>query len=339
MFVAVTSSLLLLRELFTIRGAGTLIKRGSTIVVKYGLAEVDAERLSALLTSSFGRELEPAFFDRDMGRAYIEESYRGVALVRETPLGGYLCKLAVDREAQGEGLGRDLWQLVRRRLSDALLADAQRQPHPPVLLARVRRHGPDGEMAHLLEGARRRSAFRKPLRPPSSSRSISRRASERGRRSKCGAVGAKSPLLRGISCRLETRPFGAKFVAFFGRVETVPPSALLTSHAWFALLSGPPCAGCARKDEPAPPPAASNPSSSCHPNRRCRPSSGRTRRTGSEWKVAARCARPATRSRPRQATPRTPKPPSITSVRRAAARSKPTFNVGLRNFPTSRPTT
>jgi bifunctional N-acetylglutamate synthase/kinase len=112
MFVAVTSSLLLLRELFTIRGAGTLIKRGSSIVVKHALGEIDAERLSALLTSSFGRELEPAFFDREMERAYIEESYRGAALVRQTPLGGYLCKLAVDREAQGEGLGRDLWQLV-----------------------------------------------------------------------------------------------------------------------------------------------------------------------------------------------------------------------------------
>jgi len=112
MFVAVTSSLLLLRELFTIRGAGTLIKRGSSVVVKNGLAELDAERLSALLTSSFGRPLDPAFFERDIARAYIEESYRGVALVRETPLGGYLCKLAVDREAQGEGLGRDLWQLM-----------------------------------------------------------------------------------------------------------------------------------------------------------------------------------------------------------------------------------
>jgi acetylglutamate kinase len=112
MFVAVTSSLLLLRELFTIRGAGTLIKRGSSILVKHGLAEIDAERLSALLTSSFGRELEPTFFDHEIARAYVEEGYHGVALVRETPLGGYLCKLAVDREAQGEGLGRDLWQLV-----------------------------------------------------------------------------------------------------------------------------------------------------------------------------------------------------------------------------------
>jgi ribosomal protein S18 acetylase RimI-like enzyme len=112
MFVAVTSPLLLLRELFTIRGAGTLIKRGSPVLVKNGFAEVDQPRLAALLQSSFARDLLPGFFDRDIARIYVEENYRGAALVRETPLGAYLCKLAVEREAQGEGLGRDLWQLV-----------------------------------------------------------------------------------------------------------------------------------------------------------------------------------------------------------------------------------
>jgi len=112
MFVAVTSPLLLLRELFTIRGAGTLIKRGSPILVKNGFVDVDRGRLAKLLQSAFGRELAAGFFDGDVGRTYVEENYLGAALVRDTPLGAYLCKLAVEREAQGEGLGRDLWQLV-----------------------------------------------------------------------------------------------------------------------------------------------------------------------------------------------------------------------------------
>jgi acetylglutamate kinase len=112
MFVAVTSPLQLLPELFTIRGAGTLIKRGSPILAKNGFAEVDTARIAALLRSSFGREVLPGFFERDIARVFIEENYRGAALVQETPLGAYLCKLAVEREAQGEGLGRDLWQLV-----------------------------------------------------------------------------------------------------------------------------------------------------------------------------------------------------------------------------------
>jgi hypothetical protein len=114
MFIAVTSPLLLLRELFTVRGAGTLIKRGSTILRKGGFVEIDNARLAALLQSSFGRELAPGFFDREMAHVYLEESYRGAALVRQTSLGAYLCKFAVEREAQGEGLGRDIWQEVVR---------------------------------------------------------------------------------------------------------------------------------------------------------------------------------------------------------------------------------
>jgi GNAT superfamily N-acetyltransferase len=112
MFVAVTSPLQLLPELFTIRGAGTLIKRGSTLFRKDGFAGLDHERLKALLESSFGRTVAPRFFERDVSHVYLEESYRGAALVRATALGTYLCKFAVEREAQGEGLGRDLWQLV-----------------------------------------------------------------------------------------------------------------------------------------------------------------------------------------------------------------------------------
>jgi bifunctional N-acetylglutamate synthase/kinase len=112
MFIAVTSPLQLLRELFTVRGAGTLIKRGATILRKSGFADIDTSRLAALLQSSFGRELSPGFFEREMAQAYLEESYRGAALIRQTALGAYLCKFAVEREAQGEGLGRDIWQLV-----------------------------------------------------------------------------------------------------------------------------------------------------------------------------------------------------------------------------------
>jgi acetylglutamate synthase len=112
MLVAVTSPLQLLRELFTVKGAGTLIKRGSTVLRREGYADVDLDRLHALLTSGFGRSPIAGFFERPVARVYLEEAYRGVALVRETPLGAYLCKFAVERAAQGEGIGRDIWQLV-----------------------------------------------------------------------------------------------------------------------------------------------------------------------------------------------------------------------------------
>jgi hypothetical protein len=114
MLVAVTSPLQLLRELFTVKGAGTLIKRGSSILKKDDLADLDVPRLDALLTSAFGRRPIDGFFDRPFSCMFIEEGYRGMALLRETPLGAYLCKFAVERAAQGEGIGRDIWEVMTR---------------------------------------------------------------------------------------------------------------------------------------------------------------------------------------------------------------------------------
>jgi acetylglutamate kinase len=67
-------------------------------------------RLGALIASSFGRAPKGELFERPVSRIYLEEGYRGAALVIDTALGGYLTKFAVDREAQGEGMGRDLWE-------------------------------------------------------------------------------------------------------------------------------------------------------------------------------------------------------------------------------------
>jgi acetylglutamate kinase len=112
MTLSITSPFELLRELFTVRGAGTLLRRGAVIRRRGGLDEVDRGRLAGLLSSSFGRAPTDDFLSRPVSRIYLEEGYRGAALLIDTPLGGYLTKFAVDREAQGEGMGRDLWELV-----------------------------------------------------------------------------------------------------------------------------------------------------------------------------------------------------------------------------------
>lgn len=109
--VAITSPLNLFRELFTIKGAGTLMRRGA-VIERRRLGELDRERLRTLLARSFGRPPVDDFFGREIAWGYVEEGYRGAALVQETPLGAYLSKFAVDAEAQGEGIGRDLWQAL-----------------------------------------------------------------------------------------------------------------------------------------------------------------------------------------------------------------------------------
>jgi len=107
---AVTSPLNLFRELFTTKGAGTLLRRGAVLTRHDGFDAIDRARLRGLLESAFGRPPRDEFFERPISRAYVEENYRGAALLIDTPLGAYLTKFAVDREAQGEGMGRDLWE-------------------------------------------------------------------------------------------------------------------------------------------------------------------------------------------------------------------------------------
>jgi hypothetical protein len=114
MGVTVVNPLQFLRELFTVSGAGTLIRRGSRIDVREGLEAVDPARLRALFTSAFGRSIRDDFFTRPIARSFVEESYRGAAVVTGTPVAPYLTKFAVERQAQGEGLGSEIWSLVTR---------------------------------------------------------------------------------------------------------------------------------------------------------------------------------------------------------------------------------
>jgi hypothetical protein len=120
MSVAVVNPLQLLRELFTVSGAGTLIRKGSRIDTHAGWGNVDRARLKALLESAFGRPMIPGALDpggrleHEIERIYLEENYLGAALLAQTPVDLYLSKFAVDRPAQGEGIGTDLWSVLVR---------------------------------------------------------------------------------------------------------------------------------------------------------------------------------------------------------------------------------
>jgi GNAT superfamily N-acetyltransferase len=112
LIISVTAPLDLLRGLFTVRGAGTLLRKGVRVNAHSGYETVDVPRLRALLEHSFGRAPADGFFHRPISRAYLEEDYRGAVLLADSALGAYLTKFAVTREAQGEGIGHDLWQCV-----------------------------------------------------------------------------------------------------------------------------------------------------------------------------------------------------------------------------------
>ena len=112
--ISVASPLDLLAELFTVRGKGTVIRRGSTIRRVSSVGFLDMDRLRSLLDEAFGRPL--VRFDSlvQASDIYIEENYRGAALLESHPAGMYLSKFAVGTQARGEGLAQELWSHLRR---------------------------------------------------------------------------------------------------------------------------------------------------------------------------------------------------------------------------------
>lgn len=107
------------KELFTHRGSGTLVRRGERIRKVRGWGNLDRARLRTLIESSFGRKLADDYFERTKPlRVYCSEHYRAaIVLTREgegrerTLL--YMDKFAVSEDAQGDGLGRVIWQVMR----------------------------------------------------------------------------------------------------------------------------------------------------------------------------------------------------------------------------------
>lgn len=112
--VSITRPSQLARELFTHRGSGTLVRRGEKVLRFDGWTGVDRERLRALIESSFGRRLVPDYFERTQPyRLYVSENYRAAMVLTDEGGDIYLDKFAVLDEAQGEGLGRAVWQVMR----------------------------------------------------------------------------------------------------------------------------------------------------------------------------------------------------------------------------------
>ena len=122
--VSITKPSELAKELFTHKGSGTLVRRGERVLQATHWNELDLPRLRGLVESAFGRRLLPDYFERTrLHRAYVSENYRAAVILTSEDLGEgqgmpdggmtYLDKFAVLDDAQGEGLGRAVWQVMR----------------------------------------------------------------------------------------------------------------------------------------------------------------------------------------------------------------------------------
>lgn len=113
--VSITRPAELAKELFTHRGSGTLVRRGERVVSATDWEGLDLHRLQGLIESAFGRKLTPDFFAQTrLRKAYVSENYRAALILTEGHGGvPYLDKFAVLDDAQGEGLGRAVWHVMR----------------------------------------------------------------------------------------------------------------------------------------------------------------------------------------------------------------------------------
>ena len=112
--VSITKPAELAKELFTHKGSGTLVRRGERVLRVTAWSELDLDRLRGLIESSFGRTLVADYFERTrLFRAYVSENYRTALILTEEDGIAYLDKFAVLDDAQGEGLGRAVWQVMR----------------------------------------------------------------------------------------------------------------------------------------------------------------------------------------------------------------------------------
>lgn len=113
--VSITTPSALIKELFTHGGAGTLIRKGERIVKFTSKDELDATTVVNLVSSAFGRELKPDWWDRiELSAAYISDSNRAAALLTSPDDFIYLDKFAIDDSARGEGLARTVWDKMIR---------------------------------------------------------------------------------------------------------------------------------------------------------------------------------------------------------------------------------
>ncbi|WP_233843876.1 acetylglutamate kinase [Dyella sp. 2HG41-7] len=112
--VSITRPSELAKELFTHKGSGTLVRRGEKVFRFESWDGVDQARMRELIESSFGRKLVDDYFSRTMPyRIYVSENYRAAMILTQAEGMVYLDKFAVLDDAQGEGLGRAVWLVMR----------------------------------------------------------------------------------------------------------------------------------------------------------------------------------------------------------------------------------
>ncbi len=113
--VSITSVDNLVKELFTHRGAGTLINKGESINVSESIKSSEISKLKALIESAFDKKLEENYFEQQKFHKILISESGGAAAIVVSGFNGvpYLDKFAVTPEARGKGYAAALWRSLK----------------------------------------------------------------------------------------------------------------------------------------------------------------------------------------------------------------------------------
>jgi hypothetical protein len=115
--ISISSPLQLLQELFTVKGAGCVIRTGSEIHHYSSWHLIEPQKLINLLENSFQKKLVNNNFFNRLTDIYLEKNYNGAALLEPHSNAMYLSKFTVEKAMRGEGLALELWQHVTNQHS------------------------------------------------------------------------------------------------------------------------------------------------------------------------------------------------------------------------------
>ncbi len=113
--VEVCSSENILQELFTVKGSGTFIRYGGSFLIKKSFDGLNKGKIKKLLEQSFGKKLVEGYFDLPVECVIVDKDYTGLMIVKNINETIYLDKLAIAKSAQGNGLAKAMWTLIKNK--------------------------------------------------------------------------------------------------------------------------------------------------------------------------------------------------------------------------------
>lgn len=104
----------LLKELFTVKGSGTFVRYSGNFLIKKNFNGLNTKKIKHLLEDSFGKLLSDDYFDGPIDHIILEKDYSAIAIIKKFSGQYYLDKFAVSKNAQGNGLGKSVWCLIKK---------------------------------------------------------------------------------------------------------------------------------------------------------------------------------------------------------------------------------